>query len=752
MTVRCPACNAYVDEKSMLSAGHMRCEKCGMRFSVPKPDVQQDAYRHDDAMGLGIHPALVKKYQNKNEAGPAQEDGDQPVAPEDGKQAAPEPWKSIQLSQSGSPAQESGAEARRPFPLDIPREERTRVLAGQRERKNLEKARQKATDGQDKDDPSDRPLIEIPGYQVVSIVGKGAMGQVYKGIKNDTGAAVAIKLLAKELAERQDFIARFEREAAALQAVEHSGVVSILDNGHHDDHHYLVMPFVEGVSLRRYMGQAPFPVHRALEFAIQILFALGASHSKRVIHRDLKPENIIVHRESSGPGQDPVEKLILVDFGLAGMGDDDPHPNLTKSRMTMGTVNYMAPEQRTDAKRVGPPADIYAAGVILYELLTGDLPLGRFKLPSERQGMGHLSKRIDHCIGRALDRDPAKRYPDADTFARELQSIQNDMAQTAYRDTVPGRAEKKTASSPNELTDDDDVSTGPVEDTEHGDTDVDTRIGFHSDPAASTQEQKDTSNDNRTAMEEQESLGLKRQMTLFAPSRRHELLFAGAALLIALIVATQVMPDVRQQENAPKGGGQIVGEANPANPWNTVSLDSQDWAKVPLGWAFDGSEILFSPKDPQTGNRQQATATYKHTIAGNKAEVSARILVASNVAEAEQSGKLKRSRYGGLFFKRGEEGIGLAFFSTRNCFFLRWRGDHHEPLQPVACGPGVKGRVQMNLNCEESVGHSVITCRAEIEGRAVGQTSLRVAKSQSDWELFLGCQNAACGFRDVRFR
>src|SRR5690606_37393142 len=108
-----------------------------------------------------------------------------------------------------------------------------------------------------------------------------------------------------------------------------------------------------------------------------------------VIHRDLKPENILMH----GPAGD--ERPVLVDFGLAGIleEENDPHPNLTKSRMTMGTVNYMAPEQRTDAKRVDQRADLYAAGVIFYELLTGDLPIGRFALPTER-GFG-VSKSVD---------------------------------------------------------------------------------------------------------------------------------------------------------------------------------------------------------------------------------------------------------------------------------------------------------------------------------------------------------------------
>ena len=141
---------------------------------------------------------------------------------------------------------------------------------------------------------------------------------------------------------------------------------------------------------------------------------LGAAHARGVIHRDLKPENILVQLEAPGIA----ERLVIVDFGLAGMLDEnnDPHPNLTKSRMTMGTVNYLAPEQRTDAKRVDQRADLYAAGVIFYELLTGNLPLGRFALPTERGVPVPLS--VDRCIVRALARGiptSATRWPRSST-------------------------------------------------------------------------------------------------------------------------------------------------------------------------------------------------------------------------------------------------------------------------------------------------------------------------------------------------
>ena len=442
MSIRCPACNAYVDEKSRVSGGGLRCEKCGMRFQSPRVDVAVVAARDADPE-LGIHPALAKKYRGTPAHGVPQQPvgvpsvSNPPVVEERAREATPPPVRdlpsgmdvdtgeqkapTIELSPS---LVEQGAQKVKE------REERTRALGPQK------KAERRSPD--DERDKSD-PLPAIPGYVVLGVVGKGAMGRVYRARAEKSGALAAVKTLAPELAARPDFIARFEREAAALKAVDHPGVVSIIERGAHGDVHYLCMPFVDGESLRRGLAGGPLAPLRALGFARQIAQALGAAHDKKVIHRDLKPENILVTRRPSSTGEDH-EALVLVDFGLAGMGEDDPHPNLTKSRMTMGTVNYMAPEQRTDAKRVGPQADVYAAGVILYELLTGDLPLGRFKMPTERPGLAHLPPAIDDVLARALDRDPERRYPSAHDFDRDLARVEAELVAQVSRDTVVGRA------------------------------------------------------------------------------------------------------------------------------------------------------------------------------------------------------------------------------------------------------------------------------------------------------------------------
>lgn len=279
-------------------------------------------------------------------------------------------------------------------------------------------------------------MPEIPGYKLIGLTGKGAMGRVYQGEHLASGRTVAVKILTPELAARLDFVRRFEREAEALRKVSHAGVVSIIESGESGGEHFLAMGFVDGPSLRRLLRRGKLEPLRAIRFTRQIVRALGAAHMRGVIHRDLKPENILVE------SVDERERLVVVDFGLAGIlhEDEDPHPNLTRSRVTMGTVNYMAPEQRVDAKRVDQRADLYACGVMLYEFLTGDLPLGRFQLPAEK-GLA-VPAAIDDVIARALARKPEERYEDAAAFDRALMEVEEALVGTGESvvpadDTVP---------------------------------------------------------------------------------------------------------------------------------------------------------------------------------------------------------------------------------------------------------------------------------------------------------------------------
>lgn len=262
-------------------------------------------------------------------------------------------------------------------------------------------------------------LPKIPGFELSYQIGRGAMGSVFRARQIKTGQLVAIKILSHDLSERADLVARFEREAYALKSLKNPNVVSIIDAGHVDDIHYFAMEFIDGITLRTRISREPLPFNDACLITQQILMGLKAAHKHGIIHRDLKPENVLLEFNGRDFSASPT-RVVLVDFGLVGIGGVafDPHPNLTRSKVTMGTVNYMAPEQHIDAKRVDHRSDIYSAGVMLFEMLTGELPLGRYLLPFER-GMD-VPKRVDDILATALSRKVEDRYFSADHFLKDL--------------------------------------------------------------------------------------------------------------------------------------------------------------------------------------------------------------------------------------------------------------------------------------------------------------------------------------------
>ena len=202
-------------------------------------------------------------------------------------------------------------------------------------------------------------------YEIVSILGSGAMGEVYKARDPRLSRDVAIKILPPSVASDHQWRERFEREARAIAALSHPHVLAVFDVGS-DDVPYLVTELLEGETLRAVLERGAISLPRALEIARQFLSGLAAAHARGIVHRDLKPENLFVTREGA---------VKILDFGLAKatplVGDAaDTTANATAVGLVLGTVGYMAPEQAR-GQSADTRADIFAAGAILYELVSG---------------------------------------------------------------------------------------------------------------------------------------------------------------------------------------------------------------------------------------------------------------------------------------------------------------------------------------------------------------------------------------------
>jgi len=261
--------------------------------------------------------------------------------------------------------------------------------------------------------------VVLPGYEMERVLGRGGMGEVWLARQVSLGRKVAVKVLPPRLAKDPEFVTRFDKEATALAALNHPNIIQIIDRGVEGQHYYFVMEYVEGRSLREVMRELSPP--EALRVAMQVARAIESAHDKDIIHRDLKPENILL----DGRGH-----VKVADFGLAGIrSGSDSRLQLTATSVAMGTLNYMAPEQRRDAKNVDGRADLFSFGVVLYELLTGELPVGRFKLPSER--VPGLDPRVDEVVARLLENEPEARYARAAEVCHALESLVTTVSQPA---------------------------------------------------------------------------------------------------------------------------------------------------------------------------------------------------------------------------------------------------------------------------------------------------------------------------------
>ncbi|MEO8193090.1 MAG: protein kinase [Gemmatimonadales bacterium] len=276
---------------------------------------------------------------------------------------------------------------------------------------------------------------QIGKYQIVELVGEGAMGTVYRAVDSILGRTVAIKVMNASIAREKDHRERFLREAQAAGSLQHPNVVTIYDLGELDGHLFIAMEFLHGTDLEKLIvGAEPLKLQSKLDIIVDVLMGLSYAHKHGIIHRDIKPGNIRVSEDGHAK---------IMDFGVAHLASS----NMTRTGVVVGTPSYMAPEQVTGDKSV-PGTDLFAVGAVLYHLLTGSKPFEGpslqslfYKIVTEmprpmdeiRTG---LPPALDRIARKALQKDPAKRYASALEMANEIIGVRAELSGDTYASTA----------------------------------------------------------------------------------------------------------------------------------------------------------------------------------------------------------------------------------------------------------------------------------------------------------------------------
>jgi serine/threonine protein kinase len=269
----------------------------------------------------------------------------------------------------------------------------------------------------------------FPDLEILEKIGQGGMGVVFKARQPKLDRLVALKVLPKALAATPGFPERFTREGRVLARLSHPSIVTVHDFGESGGYCFLIMEYVDGVNLRQAMKAGRFTPEQALKVVPDICAALQAAHEQGVLHRDIKPENLLL---------DTKGRIKIADFGIAKLLDDrGADLLLTQSGARLGTAPYMAPEQIEQPSSVDHRADIYSLGVVLYEMLTGELPLGRFAAPSEKSA---VSGSIDEIVFRALEKERGRRQQSAGEFKTQIEGA---TASPALRPVKVSEREKR---------------------------------------------------------------------------------------------------------------------------------------------------------------------------------------------------------------------------------------------------------------------------------------------------------------------
>lgn len=580
---------------------------------------------------------------------------------------------------------------------------------------------------------------QIPGYELIERIGKGAMGSVFRALHLVSRREAAVKILSSELVSREDLVARFEREAAALRSFRHRNVVAIFDSGNFKNIHYYAMEYVVGTTLRKVIKSGSLQPKAVIKFGRQMVNALKAAHDRGIIHRDLKPENILIEAEA-GAKLTGNERLVLVDFGLAGIVNEaaDPHPNLTHSRVTMGTVNYMAPEQHIDAKRVDFRSDLYAAGVILYECLTGDLPLGRFLMPTEKGIAAPHS--VDAMLIKALARLPDERFQDAAELNAVLVQIETEFEVRRFE---PG------------------VRVSEVKRPE---------FRFFDNWTFGIEREKPA------------SIGtvFPTRWMSSPPWLRRPAFIAAAVTLVIFICAALVIANRTPREVVISGNGATPifaqGNFNAPAPvvkriGNEASVEiamespSVKWESESPVWGFGQDRIRYMAKQGDSGHFRRdfsfavspekvslrGTLTYSASLAFERLVLPVDLTEAQHLAR-QSLGASPEVPAGGVFLvnKKGRRAVGMIVFADGSCgmteVYHNGASIEENERRRGSCKPPFDGKnVEVKMVCDAKTK----SCTGFFAGQKVSTESVEGLDSES-WHVSLGCRNLNCLFASAK--
>jgi len=262
-------------------------------------------------------------------------------------------------------------------------------------------------------------------YKLISKIGQGGIAEIFKAIQNRLNREVAVKILSSKLSSDPDIVRRFDRESKTVARLNHPNIVQVIDRGFAQGRYYFVMEYIEGASFKEVMASREVSLLTKLEIVVMVLKGLDYAHKNGVIHRDIKPANILIDIHGNAK---------VADFGIAQIVNA-PEEEMTATGIIMGTMAYMSPEQKLSSGRVNSTTDIYAVGVMIYEILVGEKPLGDFKMPSELNGK--IPRKFDEIIRKCLARESSDRYQTAVSLKDALLEVMSSQTKKG-RDLTSG--------------------------------------------------------------------------------------------------------------------------------------------------------------------------------------------------------------------------------------------------------------------------------------------------------------------------